>query len=221
MLDTQQLAIDIAYRKQLTYLLHVPPYYDGKTPQPLLIFLHGSGERGPKADHLTKFGPAQRITQGDDLPFIVLTPQCPAHERWEQNMREVLQLIDHVQANYAVDPARVYLTGFSMGAYGAWVLAWHHRERFAALATVANGLQAADIALAVPTLKTLPCWVFHGEQDAAIPMKKSTEMVKALKTVGGDVKLTLYPDCGHEAPTFTYNDPELYAWFLRQTHHAG
>lgn len=220
MLTPHHITAEVAYTKRLDYLLYLPPDYDDHGEFPVLVFLHGSGERGPDVERIKKFGPPKQIAQGEALPFIVLCPQCPEGERWEQNEHELLFLLDHIQAEYAVDEDRVYLTGFSMGAYGAWFMAWKHTTRFAALITVAAGLRAADVALAAQKLKYIPCWVFHGELDTAVPLSESTRMVEALKDAGGDVRSTIYANYGHEVPNAAYNDPELYAWLLRHKRHV-
>jgi len=221
MLTTHHLTAEVSYTKQLAYQLYLPPNYRDGGQFPLLLFLHGSGERGWQIERLNKFGPPKQIAQGAELPFIVLCPQCPAEERWEQNERELLMLLDHVQTTHAVDADRVYLTGFSMGAYGAWFMAWKHTMRFAALVTVAGGLRAADVALAVSALKNLPCWVFHGELDTAVPVVASTRLIEAIRAAGGEVRATIYANYGHDAPNAAYNEPELYTWLLRHRRHAG
>ena len=121
-------------------------------------------------------------------------------------------LVDDVLARHkAADPDRVYLTGLSMGGFGTWETATEYPERFAAIAPICGGGRPYTAA----RLKKLPTWVFHGEKDPVVPIKRSEEMVDALKKAGGDVKFTRYPEAGHDSWTETYNNPELYEWFLK------
>jgi predicted peptidase len=125
----------------------------------------------------------------------------------------VIALLDEVQSKYKVDPDRVYLTGLSMGGFGTWETATQYPERFAAIVPICGGGRPYTVA----RLKNLPTWVFHGEKDNVVPIKRSEEMVDALKKAGGDVKFTRYPEAGHDSWTETYNNPELYDWFLKHT----
>ena len=120
--------------------------------------------------------------------------------------------MDDIAAKYRVDKDRIYLTGLSMGGFGTWSLAAAHPERFAAIVPICGGGNPADAA----KLKNLPIWVFHGAKDPVVPPERSESMVKAIKAAGGNVKLTVYPDAGHDAWTATYENPELYRWLFAQ-----
>jgi predicted peptidase len=109
-----------------------------------------------------------------------------------------------------VDVNRIYLTGLSMGGYGSWTLAAAHPERFAAMAPICGGGDPAD----AKKLKDIPTWVFHGAKDEVVPPKASEDMVEAIKTEGGDIRYTLYPEANHDSWSETYDNPELYTWFL-------
>jgi predicted peptidase len=124
-------------------------------------------------------------------------------------------LLDRILADYRVDPDRVYLTGLSMGGFGTWDWACQHADRFAAIAPMCGGGNAG----LAHRLKNLPVWVFHGEADPVVPIVKSQEMVDALKKAGADVRFTHYPGVGHDCWTQSYNNPDLYTWFL--SHHRG
>jgi len=160
---------------------------------------------------VTKHGPPKIVNDKPDFGFIVISPQCPPTERgW--NVEALAALAKDVLRQYPIDPDRFYLTGLSMGGYGSWSLAAAHPEIFAAVAPICGGGNPAD----APKLKNLPIWVFHGGKDPTVPIKRSQEMVDALKAAGGNVKFTVYPDAGHDSWTETYNNPELYKWFLEQ-----
>jgi predicted peptidase len=199
------------------YLLYLPKDYDKRSKErwPLILFLHGSGERGDDLDKVKTHGPPKLIAQGQEMPFIVVSPQCPERGRWEP---EVLSaLLDSVTKKYKVDKDRIYLTGLSMGGFGTWALATAEPDRFAAIAPICGG---GNPQLA-SRLKDVPTWVFHGGKDPTVPIKESEDMVAALKAAGGDVKFTVYPEAGHDSWTQAYNDPELYKWFLSHRRHKA
>ena len=124
-------------------------------------------------------------------------------------------LLDHLVARYRVDEGKLYVTGLSMGGTGTWHLALGHPYRFAAIAPICG---VGDPGRAA-RIKHLPVWVFHGARDETIPPGHSEDMVDALEHYGGNVRLTMYPDAGHDSWTETYNNPELYEWFLGHRKH--
>ena len=205
---------------QLNYLLYLPKEYEAKGAKrwPLMLFLHGAGERGSDVWKVATHGPPKLITQHRDFPFIVVSPQCPEGQIWSDDV--LLGLLDELLATYSVDASRVYLTGLSMGGYGTWSLGLGHPERFAAIAPICGGGELINVLLASGTkaqaLKTLGVWAFHGGKDPVVPLDESKRMVEALKKAGvPDVKLTVYPEAGHDSWTETYNNPEFYDWLLK------
>jgi predicted peptidase len=206
---------------RLSCLLHLPEDYrvTSRKRWPLLLFLHGAGERGTNLKLVAKHGPMKLVAQGTEFPFFILSPQCPFERMWDDDA--LLALLDHVAARYRIDSRRVYLTGLSMGGYGVWSLGTKHPERLAAIAPVCGGGSAGDIVLAGRTklraLRSLSVWAFHGAKDDVVPPVESKIMVAALKKAGcRTVRLTLYPKIGHDSHTETYENPELYRWFLAQ-----
>lgn len=200
---------EITVTIKLDYLVYLPKGY-AKSEQkwPLILFLHGSGESGSDLSRVKRHGPPKLVDEKDDFPFIVISPQSPRRGGWD---RYALKgLLDEVLANYHVDRDRVYLTGLSMGGYGTWTLAAAYPEYFAAIAPICGGGDPDGAG----QLKDLPIWVFHGAKDEAVPLRRSEEMVAALKKLGADVKFTIYPEAGHDSWTETYANPELYQWFL-------
>ena len=193
------------------YLLYLPKGH-GKTKKrwPMLLFLHGAGERGDNLEMVKLHGPP-KIVERKGLPFIIVSPQCPAGQWWTNCGDMLNALLDEVQDRYAVDPHRVYVTGLSMGGYGTWSLAIEYPGRFAAIAPICGG-GSRHLA---SRLKGVPVWAFHGEKDAVVPVRESAEMVDALTACGGKVKLTIYPDAAHDSWTETYKNPKLYQWFLK------
>ena len=196
--------------KTIHYWLFLPQNYDAKTKAPLLLFLHGAGERGDQLDFVKKHGPPKIVESKPEFPCITVSPQCAAGSRWTP--KELTQLLDAVQKQHAVDESRVYLTGLSMGGFGTWSLAAAAPERFAAIVPICGGGNPET----AEKFKDIPCWVFHGAKDTAVKQDQSDRMVEALKKAGGAPKYTIYPEAGHDSWTETYNNPELYHWLLAQ-----
>ncbi len=208
----QMFQKEITKTVSLRYLLYLPKDYGQNKEQkwPVILFLHGAGERGDNLELVKKHGPPKLIEQGKEFPFIVVSPQCPIRMWWTEMLDPLVALLDDIQSRYAVDPNRVYLTGLSMGGFGTWALGCRYPERFAAIAPICGG---GDWFLA-ERLKNVPAWAFHGGKDPVVPLRESTDMVEALKRAGGDVQLTVYPEAQHDSWTETYNNPKLYEWFL-------
>ncbi len=201
-------------RTSLKYLLYTPGDYSAEAETqtwPLLVFLHGAGERGDNLELVKVHGPPKLIESGRDFPFIVVSPQCPSGQRW--SAENVLPLMDELIGKYKVDKDRVYLTGLSLGGFGTWSAAQTRPELFAAIAPICGGGDPTQAA----KLKDLPIWVFHGGRDRTVPIARSEEMVKAIRETGSEkVKFTIYPEAGHDSWTESYDNPELYKWMLEQ-----
>ncbi|MGA3145452.1 MAG: prolyl oligopeptidase family serine peptidase [Verrucomicrobiota bacterium] len=204
------------------YLLFLPTGYAAQTGKkwPLILFLHGAGERGSDVWLVAQHGPPKVAPQSTNFPFIVVSPQCPPDKIWSNDL--LLALLDEVTTNYAVDTHRIYLTGLSMGGFGTWTLGLTFPERFAAIAPLCGGGDSLTPYLATgarkEALKTLPVWAFHGAKDPVVPPIESEHMVGLLKQLGDkDVKLTIYPDALHDCWTQTYANPELFEWFLKHS----
>ncbi len=212
---------DIIRPVTLNYLRYLPPDY-GQDPDkkwPLILFLHGAGERGDDLNLIKPHGipriVEERAAAGDPLPFVTLSPQCPMDHRWSDYLPVLEQLLTEALNNLNIDPLQVYLTGLSMGGFGAWHLAVEYPQYFAALAPVCGGgSRVYGFPERVCTIRDIPAWVFHGAKDDIVPIQESEIMVDTLKACGGDVRFTVYPNAGHDSWTETYSNPELYAWFL-------
>jgi predicted peptidase len=194
----------------LEYLLYLPAGYGTETGKkwPLMLFLHGSGERGTILDSVKKHGPPKVVETGKELPFIIVSPQCPPGQRWQASSLDAL--LQEVINQHRVDASRLYLTGLSMGGFGTWDYATTYPQRFAAIAPICGGGNPKK----AEAIRHLPVWVFHGAKDAAVPLKQSEQMVNALKKAGNQVKFTVYPEAEHDSWTETYNNPLLYEWLL-------
>ncbi len=206
-----KLEKEVTVKVSLKYLLYLPKDYDAEDNKwPLVLFLHGSGERGDDLVSVERLGPPMLAEQGKNFPFILVSPQCPLGQRW--NPLELSVLLDEIEKEYRVDTSRIYITGLSMGGEGAWQLIMSEPYRFAAAAVVCGRTGSAY--LDACKLKNLPIWVFHGAMDDVVPLEESVRMVKALNACGNNVKFTVYPEANHNAWTKTYNNEELYKWLL-------
>jgi len=193
------------------YLIYLPADY-GKddTAYPLLLFLHGAGERGADVGIVKRHGPPMLAASGREFPFILVSPQCPEDEYW--SVPVVKALLDRVLATHSVDRSRIYLTGLSMGGNATWRLAMAFPDLFAAIAPVCGWGDAQRVGV----LKSVPVWAFHGKKDPVIVVERGESIVNALSAAGGNVRFTVYPGAGHDSWTETYDNPALYAWMMGQ-----
>jgi predicted peptidase len=223
---TMQTAEQFRFQKTLSakvnYLQFLPKGYDarGERRWPLILFLHGAGERGTNVWRAAIHGPGKQAAAQPDFPFILISPQCPEQQIWSKEV--LLALLDEIIAKHAVDTNRIYLTGLSMGGYGTWDLGLSYPEKFAAIVPICGGGELITALLAsrdkAEAVKSLGVWAFHGGKDPVVPLSESQRMVDALKKGGvPDVKLTVYPEAGHDSWTETYKNPELYDWLLKHS----
>jgi len=203
--------------KTIKYLLYLPNDFKGGAGQwPFMLFLHGRGESSGPLSLVKKWGPPRLLDHGESFPYIIASPQCPAKESWAQPGQQelLLKLIEHIEKTYSVDQNRVYLTGLSMGGYGSWRLAADHPELFAAVVPICGGGKPED----AEKLAALPIWVWHGTEDASVPIQKSIDMVEAIKKAGGTrIRFTTVEHVGHNSWEAAYATPELYQWLNKQT----
>lgn len=203
-------------------LLYLPQDYgrDAQRQWPLIVFLHGSGERGNDLQHLASIGLPQILQERSDLPFVAVSPQLPLGEDWNDKDALINALVDWIDGQYAIDPQRVYLTGFSMGGFGTWALGLASPDRYAALVPVAGGWEFGSEAVPsnICDLAAKPIWVFHGAQDEVVKPYQSEVLVKALQACGSQVRYSLLTKATHAAAgVLPYRDSELYDWLLQQT----
>jgi predicted peptidase len=192
------------------YLLYLPKNYDSARKWPLLMYLHGGMGRGDDIEKMKWYPVVKMCYDNDSLPFIVLSPQCPEGETWTDH-EMLIALLDEIVSEYAVDRARIYLAGYSMGGQGVWFFAYMYPDRFTAIAPmsgIGNKLWASK-------LKHIPVWVFHGAQDQLIPVAETHEMVEAIRAEGGNIRASIAPGRGHSPPTMEEHE-ELFKWFLEQ-----
>lgn len=209
--------LDLSSGTSIPYLLYLPADYETTSEKwPLMLFLHGRGESYGPLSLVKKWGPPRMVERGDDLPYIIVSPQCPGNESWSQEKQQsgLVGLLDHISKTYRVDSERVYLTGLSMGGYGSWRLAADHPEKFAAVIPVCGAGKTEDAS----KLKSLPIWVFHGREDTAVVFKRSEEMVEAITAAGStSIRFTSLEHVGHNSWSAAYATPGIYEWLKEQT----
>lgn len=204
------------------YVLFVPHGYDGTTPVPVIVFLHGAGETKGGAKKPVEVGLGRHIKgkREKTFPAIVIFPQAESLKtqvvkRWQAgspDAERALKMLELVQKEYKVDDKRIYLTGLSMGGFGTWSLAAAHPDKWAAIAPICGGGDPKS----APKFKDIPCWAFHGDKDAVVPAKLSRDMIDALKAAGGSPKYTEFPGVDHNSWDPAYKQDEFYDWLFAQ-----
>jgi predicted peptidase len=199
--------------QSMQYLLYLPKDYAAKADAkfPVLLFLHGAGERGDNIERVKVHGPPKLIEKGKDFPFIVISPQCPANVWWDVDV--LAALVDDVVRSHRADKSRLYVTGLSMGGFGTWAICSKYPDKFAAAAPICGAGNPKTVA----AMKGVPTWAFHGDKDTAVKFEAGKAMVDALKAAGGDVQFTVYEGVGHDSWTATYNNAKLYEWLLSKS----
>lgn len=206
---------------------------DDNKQWPIILFLHGRGERGSEGMWQTQIGlPSQVRDHPERWPFIIVMPQCPQSQYWtDPDMMEMaMATLDRETAEFHADSARTYLTALSLGGYGAWELARAYPKRWAAVAIAAGGIfwsYAPERWHAAATLPAeyarnighTPIWLFHGSEDDVVSPREAELMYAAFKTAGGDIRLWVYQGLRHDCWTRAFNEPELPRWLL--AHHRG
>ncbi len=218
------------------YQVFVPQQFTPDKKWPVILFLHGAGERGTDCERQTQTGLGAAIrNQMETFPALVVLPQCRPDSVWIGTMEELaLEALDKTVKEFNGDPQRIYLTGLSMGGYGTWYLAAHHPKKFAAIASVCGGvlpppgrLFPRNAMAFIPKNKPYetvakkigktPVWIFHGSVDPVILVTESREMNEALQALGGNVKYTEYPGVNHNSWDRAYAEPEFLTWLLSQS----
>jgi len=205
------------------YKVYVPPSFDPGRTWPVILFLHGAGERGTDGVQQTEVGLGRVLRANPErFPAVVVFPQAPPGGVWLGDLARVATgALDQTMAEFHGDPDRVYLAGLSMGGYGAWVLAFEKPERYAGrrsrLRQLPPTLEADDpYAGTAARVKGIPAWVFHGAEDSTVPVTESRQIVAALKQLGAPVRYTEYEGVGHNSWDRAFSEPELAKWLFAQ-----
>ncbi len=210
----EDFSADVVLKARYGYLLSLPEGYaaDLQKKWPLIMFLHGAGERGDNLELLKKHGPPKLIAAGQKFPAVVVSPQVAPHSIW--NPHAVKALTDEIMRKYRIDEDRVYLTGISMGGFGTWETAMEYPDLWAAIMPICGGAGVRFVM--AERIKTIPEWIFHGAKDPVVDPAFSQRMYDILTKMGTPVKFTLYPDAMHDCWTQTYDNPEVWKWLFEQ-----
>jgi pimeloyl-ACP methyl ester carboxylesterase len=197
------------FTKAIRYLFYLPDTYGQDTTMkwPLILFLHGGAERGNNLERVKANGPPKLISKGKKLPFIIVSPQVASGEFWDPDL--LVWMLKDIIKKYKIDEDRIYLTVLSIGGLGTWETSEKYPEIFAAIAPVSGWGDP----LQLWKIRHTPVWIFHGAKDPVVPVIASVVMADSLKQYN-NVKLTIYPNAVHDCWTETYNNEELYKWFL-------
>ncbi len=212
---------------KLLYQLLEPADYGAEKKHPLLLFLHGAGERGTDNRAQLKWGRKMMQTAADEFDCFVVVPQCPPGQKWvdvtwsksahkmpaepSTSMRLTLQVIETLQKRFSIDADRIYVMGLSMGGYGTWDAVQRWPKMFAAAVPICGGGDETSADRVVT-----PVWAFHGGSDSVVPVQRSQKMIEALKAAGRKPKYTEYPGVGHNSWSAAFADPELFKWLFAQ-----
>jgi predicted peptidase len=225
----------------LPYRLLLPKDYDKSKKYALIVFLHGAGERGDDNEKQLIHSQFLRLASDEvqaKHPSIVVAPQCPAgkladgndQHKWSQinwsardsqglpkepsySLRLTFEILDALEKEFSIDPRRRYVTGLSMGGYGTFDALMRRPKYWAAGVPICGGMDNAR----AKEIAHIPVWIFHGDQDGAVPVERSRTAVAALKEAGGEPKYTEYEGQGHAVWGPAYEEPELVEWLFGQT----
>jgi len=214
-------------------VIYVPAEYTPEQAWPMIVFLHGAGERGDDGLIQTEVGLGDAIRRhADRFPAIVLFPQCPAEKYWNSTEAHLDALMEQARERYNINENRVYLTGLSMGGYGCWTWGAAHAERWAAMIPICGGGEPNDLKSltkepipkeAYPPMKErvlalakLPIWTFHGLEDDVVPPFRTKQMVRMIEREGGEIKHTEYKGVGHASWERAYADEDVIRWLFEQ-----
>ena len=210
----------------LPYRFLKPRNVEGGKTYPLIIFLHGAGERGNDNEKNIKHIKDLVLNNGNrgKFPCYVIAPQCPEKLKWIESynsvftdrpakpMQQFITLLEKILKENAIDPNRIYITGLSMGGFGTWDLIARYPNKFAAAVPICGGGDEKT----APKIKHIPIWAFHGAKDNTVPPEKSRKMIKALQDAGGSPGYCEYPDVEHPSWYQAYKDPYLFVWLFKQ-----
>lgn len=220
------------------YVVYVPSDYTADKAWPMIVFLHGAGERGDDGLVQSEVGIGEAIRRHAAwFPAIVVMPQCPAERFWDAAVPAIEGAMAQTEQAYNIDKDRVYLTGLSMGGYMTWIWGALKTDTFAAYMPICGGGNLLDIQKLLGAEKStidfgtleervkkivaVPIWAFHGAKDSVVPVARTQQMVRLVKEAGGEVKYTEFPDLDHNSWDAAYGDEEAVKWLFKQKRKKG
>ncbi len=199
------------------YVKYLPMDFDENKKYPLVVFLHGAGERGDDLDVAQRHGYMKYVREnGREYPFIFISPQCPDNKYWGCYTESLIAFLDYICEELPIDSNRVYLTGLSMGGTGTWMLAMADSERYAAIAPICG----SGICWNAEMVKDIPILIYHGDCDDVVPISESITMLNAVNKRGGNAQLKILYGVGHDAWETAYSGDELMNWLLSHKKHT-
>lgn len=205
-----KIKTEIIQKHELGYALHIPA--DIKEKKPLLIFLHGSGEKGSDIEKVKIHGPFKYL-KDHKLDAYILAPQCPDKEEWDTEV--LYRLILKIQKENNIDSDRIYVTGLSLGGWGTWNLAFAHPDMFAAIVPISGFVDLIQLEQTCKIAK-IPTRIFHGLMDDVVNIDYAITIYKELKKCNSNVELTIFDDAGHDSWSRVYDNQEIYDWMFKQ-----
>lgn len=194
----------------MTYEVFYPNEYNDL---PLIVYLHGAGERGTEISHVHRHAIPKLISEGKEFPAVVLCPQCPTWAVWDNVVATVKDVIDHIVAQFEIKPDRICITGSSMGGFGTWMMGKTYPNFFSAIGPVAGG----GMSWRTSNLRTTPVYAVHGAADTCVPLLYSELMVNGVNNAGGNAKLLPLEGLGHnDGIDYAYRNTDLIDWLLAQ-----
>lgn len=193
----------------MEYIVTYPKNFDKNKKYPVILFLHGAGERD-RLDRVNLYGPVHEMDNGMDLDFIVLSPFCEGLNTWFNYLERLNRLLIKFKKNTYVDTSRIYVTGLSMGGYGSLTLAMAYPNHFAAIAALCGGGMAWNSDM----IKDIPTLLIHGDKDLSVDVGESIRFKEKLDEYGGKVTLKIMEGYDHNVWSDTYNKKEFYDWLL-------
>ena len=207
----ETVRMDYVFRAQIT----TPTDFDPKKESlPMLVFLHGSGERGDDLSRVKIHGLAKKFAENSDwngLRVITVSPQCPNDITWSELTYPLFQFIQNTAKAYNADPDRISITGLSMGGFGTWNMIAVYPDFFSAAAPICGG----GMSWRIPANMKMPVRAFHGDADSVVPFSCSVDMVNTMNERGGHAELTVFPGCDHNSWDPAYDTTDVIEWLVR------
>lgn len=198
---------------ELGYILTSPSNINNNEKYPLIVFLHGAGERGDNLELLKCYCVPKLFTADNDyqgLRTFTVSPQCPQEHTWIDFKNEIFDLIDEICEKYPIDKKRISLCGISMGGFGTWELALTASHRFYKIAPLCGG----GMNWRAWYVKDIPIRVYHGRKDDIVPLSQSEAMVNSVRLQGGNVEFTIYDDLSHNCWDRAFEETDLIKWLV-------
>ena len=201
-------------KKSLGYYVYFPK--DVKENMPVLVYLHGIGERGDNLDNVEKYALPKYMNRFD-IPYIVIAPQCQESNFWDYHLRDVEKILKIEYDKFKFDKKNIFILGSSMGAYGAWNYLMQRPNLFKGIISVAGGIMLPINQVMLP-LKEKAILIYHGDNDDVIDLNQSIMAYNKLKDIGAtNIELKIIKGDNHYLTSHAFKDKYLYEWLNKNT----